>query len=176
MDLGLKGLNVPVTGGSKGSGRRAAGMFAAEGANVSICARNADEVARTVAKLDEARERLKLAADVVRARLGQCRNKALLRGNEVHEGVEYAAERTSDGRVQLRFAQPLAGIEQALRRPDMAVHAHLGVTDADTTEIDTGGGQHCLQRVVQRVASLLVPEQVVLGQRLGIGHRRLFFF
>ena len=41
MDLGLKGLNVLVTGGSKGIGRRAADMFAAEGANVSICARNA---------------------------------------------------------------------------------------------------------------------------------------
>ena len=39
MDLGLKGLNVIVTGGSKGIGRRAADLFAEEGANVSICAR-----------------------------------------------------------------------------------------------------------------------------------------
>ena len=51
MDLGLKGLNVLVTGGTKGIGRRAADMFAAEGANVSICARNADEVNSTVAGL-----------------------------------------------------------------------------------------------------------------------------
>jgi 3-oxoacyl-[acyl-carrier protein] reductase len=51
MDLGLKGLNVLVTGGTKGIGRRAADMFAAEGANVSVCARNADEVKSTVAAL-----------------------------------------------------------------------------------------------------------------------------
>ncbi|MCB1378645.1 MAG: SDR family oxidoreductase [Alphaproteobacteria bacterium] len=49
MDLGLKGLNVLVTGGTKGIGRRAADMFAAEGANVSVCARNAAEVSETVA-------------------------------------------------------------------------------------------------------------------------------
>lgn len=51
MDLGLKGLNAIVTGGTKGIGRRAADMFAAEGANVSICARNQAEVAETVASL-----------------------------------------------------------------------------------------------------------------------------
>ena len=51
MDLGLKGLNVLVTGGTKGIGRRAADMFAEEGANVSVCARNAAEVKDTVAAL-----------------------------------------------------------------------------------------------------------------------------
>jgi 3-oxoacyl-[acyl-carrier protein] reductase len=49
MDLGLKGLNVLVTGGSKGIGRYAADIFANEGANVSICARNASEVDAAVA-------------------------------------------------------------------------------------------------------------------------------
>jgi 3-oxoacyl-[acyl-carrier protein] reductase len=51
MDLGLKGLNVLVTGGSKGIGRRAADIFAAEGANVAICARNKGEVDAAAADL-----------------------------------------------------------------------------------------------------------------------------
>ena len=51
MDLGLNGKRVVVTGGSKGIGRAIAETFAAEGADVSICARNADDVAATVAAL-----------------------------------------------------------------------------------------------------------------------------
>lgn len=54
MDLGLKGLNVLVTGGTKGIGRRAADIFAAEGANVSVCARSAGEIEQTVASLKAA--------------------------------------------------------------------------------------------------------------------------
>jgi 3-oxoacyl-[acyl-carrier protein] reductase len=51
MDLGLRGLRVAVTGGTKGIGRAIAETFATEGAHVAICARNADEVAQTVAAL-----------------------------------------------------------------------------------------------------------------------------
>ena len=54
MDLGLKGLNVLDTGGTKGIGRRAADMFAAEGANVAVCARNAAEVEAAAASLKNA--------------------------------------------------------------------------------------------------------------------------
>ncbi len=49
MDLGLRGLNAIVTGGSKGIGRRTADLFADEGTNVSICARK--DVEGAVAEL-----------------------------------------------------------------------------------------------------------------------------
>jgi NAD(P)-dependent dehydrogenase (short-subunit alcohol dehydrogenase family) len=51
MDLGLKGKRAVVTGGSRGIGRAIAEGFAAEGADVAICARNADDLAATVAAL-----------------------------------------------------------------------------------------------------------------------------
>ena len=51
MDLGLNGKNAVVTGGSKGIGRAVAHCFAAEGANVAICARNVVEVTSAVTDL-----------------------------------------------------------------------------------------------------------------------------
>ena len=47
MDLELAGKNVVITGGSKGIGRAAALAFAAEGANVAICARGQEALDKT---------------------------------------------------------------------------------------------------------------------------------
>jgi 3-oxoacyl-[acyl-carrier protein] reductase len=53
MDLQLKGKTAVVTGASRGIGRAIAELFAEEGANVAICARNADQVAEAVAALEK---------------------------------------------------------------------------------------------------------------------------
>ena len=51
MELGLRGKGVIVTGASKGIGRAIALGFAAEGANLAICARGAEALAKTAAEL-----------------------------------------------------------------------------------------------------------------------------
>ena len=52
MDLGLKGKGVIITGASKGIGRAIALEFANEGANVAICARGDEALAKTRADLE----------------------------------------------------------------------------------------------------------------------------
>ena len=51
MDLGLTGKSALVTGGSKRIGLAIADLFAAEGVDVAICARNADEIENDVQSL-----------------------------------------------------------------------------------------------------------------------------
>jgi 3-oxoacyl-[acyl-carrier protein] reductase len=51
MDLGLKGKKALVSGGTKGIGRAIAQIFADEGADVGLCARNADDIKSTISAL-----------------------------------------------------------------------------------------------------------------------------
>ena len=51
MDLQIKGQKALITGGTKGIGRAIADALADEGSNVSICARNEDEVNAAVEAL-----------------------------------------------------------------------------------------------------------------------------
>src|SRR5690348_4258293 len=53
MDLQLKGKNAIILGGTRGIGRAIADTLADEGANVAICARNADQVKDAVAALKD---------------------------------------------------------------------------------------------------------------------------
>ncbi len=53
MDLQLKGKNAVILGGTRGIGRAIADTLATEGANVAICARNADQVKDAVAALKD---------------------------------------------------------------------------------------------------------------------------
>ena len=51
MDLGLAGKGVIITGASRGIGRAIALGFAEEGANVAICARGEDALAKTAEEI-----------------------------------------------------------------------------------------------------------------------------
>lgn len=51
MDLQMKSKNCVILGGTRGIGRAIADTLADEGANIAICARNADQVAGAVAEI-----------------------------------------------------------------------------------------------------------------------------
>lgn len=66
MELGIKGKNALVTGGSKGLGRAAAMSLAKEGVNVAVCARTQETLDKTVAELSEITDKaIGIAADMM---------------------------------------------------------------------------------------------------------------
>ncbi len=67
MDLDLKGKTALITGGSKGIGRAIAAALLAEGASVTLVARNADQLAATQADLAQS---AKGRVDILPADLG----------------------------------------------------------------------------------------------------------
>ncbi|MEM9573008.1 MAG: SDR family oxidoreductase [Pseudomonadota bacterium] len=52
MDLKLKGKNCVILGGTRGIGRAIADTLADEGANIAICARNAEQISQAVTELE----------------------------------------------------------------------------------------------------------------------------
>ena len=65
MDLGLKGKNALVTGGSRGLGRQSAISLANEGVNVAICGRTKQTLDSTTSELaDRGVRAIGITADV----------------------------------------------------------------------------------------------------------------
>ena len=62
MELGLKGKNIIVTGGSRGIGRSIALAFAEHGANVALCARSPEALSQTASELEKTGVKVHAAA------------------------------------------------------------------------------------------------------------------
>lgn len=86
MDISFKAKNVVVAGGSRGIGRSIALAFAAEGANISICARGAEQL------------------EVTRAEIAR-------HGGTVHAGVCDLADGAAVRRYVAEAAAALGGID-----------------------------------------------------------------
>jgi 2-deoxy-D-gluconate 3-dehydrogenase len=65
--FGLQGKSVVITGGSRGIGLEMAGLFLAQGANVTICGRKQEGLDGAVAQLDAGDRLLAVQAHVARA-------------------------------------------------------------------------------------------------------------
>ena len=64
MDLNLKGKKVIISGGTKGIGRETVLSFAKEGATISLCARNQDDINNIVIEIDALGGQMAKAIDI----------------------------------------------------------------------------------------------------------------
>lgn len=176
MDLGLKGLNVLVTGGTKGIGRHTAEIFADEGANVSICARNADEVKETVASLKKkGAKAFGQAIDVA--------NKAALEGwveasAKAHGGIDIlianvsalAAAEDSEASWQSEFdvdmMHTVRSVNASLphleksKHPSIVVISSVSGREVDFTSPAYGAFKAALIHYAQAMAFKLAPKMI----------------
>ncbi|MDB5498181.1 MAG: putative oxidoreductase [Phenylobacterium sp.] len=93
MDLQLKGKTAVVTGGTRGIGRAIAETFADEGANVAVCARNADQVAETVKALEA--KGVKAWGDVVDIADGPALKAFVTKAGETLGGIDVLVSNAS---------------------------------------------------------------------------------
>jgi 3-oxoacyl-[acyl-carrier protein] reductase len=145
MDFGLRGKAVLVTGGSRGIGRAIALAFAEEGANVAICARNPEQLARTDAELRALGVKtVALAADLFHA--ADCRRvvdeTAAAFGrldvlvNNASTNVAPSLERSS---TRLRGVEGLSD-DQAMERVQGKTLAYLRCARAAIPHLRRAGG------------------------------------
>ena len=93
MDLGLKGKVAVITGATRGIGRAIAETFADEGAHVAICARNADQVAETVAMLKS--KGVEAWGDVVDIADGPALKAFIVKAGETLGGIDILVSNAS---------------------------------------------------------------------------------
>lgn len=97
MELGLRGRKAVVTGGTRGIGRAIAFGFAAEGCDVGICARNAEQVADTVGALEATG--IRAAGDALDVADGEAVRRWIAHMDEALGGIDiFVANVSAQGR------------------------------------------------------------------------------
>lgn len=133
MDLGLRGRNAIVAGGSRGIGKAIARELAREGADVAILARNPEPLEKTAQELagETGRRILALAADVTRK-------------EQVDAAVQRAAAELGGVHILVNSGSPPGGSPGAVGPVDTVVVEDL-LRDFD---VKYAGALRCVQAVL----------------------------